>query len=145
MASVSWKYPEVQRIALLRQDQEATDAAPVTAGVDISALNFRYAIPGNSSVWRRRRAVVAWAGLSRLERHQVERTGRALETSAARTTSPPALSGWRKSARRRRRRRIRCVTATTRFSCWPFLPGPAVGEESHFTPWEPSAPDQAAG
>ncbi|MDT8872961.1 TrbG/VirB9 family P-type conjugative transfer protein [Komagataeibacter rhaeticus] len=44
MASVSWDYPEDNLIALHRQDSAADDAAPVDAGLDLNALNFRYAI-----------------------------------------------------------------------------------------------------
>ncbi|GFE93919.1 MULTISPECIES: P-type conjugative transfer protein TrbG [Acetobacteraceae] len=44
MASVSWDYPEDDLIALHRQDSAADDAAPVDAGLDLNALNFRYAI-----------------------------------------------------------------------------------------------------
>ncbi len=44
MASVSWDYPEDDLIALHRQDDAADDVAPVDAGLDLNALNFRYAI-----------------------------------------------------------------------------------------------------
>lgn len=44
MASVSWDYPEDNLIALHRQDSAADDAASVDAGLDLNALNFRYAI-----------------------------------------------------------------------------------------------------
>ncbi|MCE2564654.1 P-type conjugative transfer protein TrbG [Komagataeibacter sp. FNDCF1] len=44
MASVSWDYPEDDLIALHRQDSAADDAAPVDVGLDLNALNFRYAI-----------------------------------------------------------------------------------------------------
>lgn len=56
MASVSWQYPEDQLIALKRQNAEAEAAAPVAAGIDISALNFRYAIQGDTPAWRPLRA-----------------------------------------------------------------------------------------
>ncbi len=56
MASVSWQYPEDQLIALRRQNTEALAATPIASGVDISALNFRYAIEGDTPAWRPLRA-----------------------------------------------------------------------------------------
>lgn len=44
MASVSWEYPEDGLIALHRQDDAAEDEAPVASGLNLDALNFRYAI-----------------------------------------------------------------------------------------------------
>src|SRR4029077_8361366 len=56
MASVSWQYPQDQLIALRRQNAAAVAAQPVAAGVDISALNFRYEIEGDTPAWRPLRA-----------------------------------------------------------------------------------------
>ena len=56
MASVSWQYPQDQLIALRRQNAAAIAAQPVAAGVDISALNFRYEIEGDTPAWRPLRA-----------------------------------------------------------------------------------------
>lgn len=56
MASVSWAYPGDQLIALRRQNAAADAAAPVAAGVDINALNFRYRIEGDNPAWRPLRA-----------------------------------------------------------------------------------------
>lgn len=56
MASVSWQYPEDQLIALRRQNAAAESAAPIATGVDVSALNFRYAIQGDNPAWRPLRA-----------------------------------------------------------------------------------------
>ncbi len=56
MASVSWQYPEDQLIALRRQNQEAQEAAPIDKGVDLAAINFRYAIQGDNPAWRPLRA-----------------------------------------------------------------------------------------
>jgi len=56
MASVSWQYPEDQLIALRRQNVEAQAAAPIASGVDLAAINFRYAIQGDSPAWRPLRA-----------------------------------------------------------------------------------------
>jgi len=56
MASVSWQYPEDQLIALRRQNSEAEAATPIAAGINISQLNFRYAIEGDNPPWRPLRA-----------------------------------------------------------------------------------------
>lgn len=56
MASVSWSYPRDELLALRRQNQTATAAEPVAEGIDIAALNFRYAIEGDSPPWRPLRA-----------------------------------------------------------------------------------------
>jgi len=51
MASVSWTYSQDQLIALHRQNAEASAAIPVSSGVDISKLNFRYRIEGDNAPW----------------------------------------------------------------------------------------------
>jgi P-type conjugative transfer protein TrbG len=56
MASVSWTYPADQLIALRGQAAAAAQAQPVAAGIDVAALNFRYAIEGDSPPWRPVRA-----------------------------------------------------------------------------------------
>ena len=56
MASVSWQYPQDQLIALRRQNARAAEVQPVATGIDISRLNFRYAIEGDSAPWRPLRA-----------------------------------------------------------------------------------------
>ncbi|MGV6873842.1 P-type conjugative transfer protein TrbG [Pseudochelatococcus sp. B33] len=56
MASVSWQYPQDQLIALRRQNARAAEVQPVATGVDVSKLNFRYAIEGDSAPWRPLRA-----------------------------------------------------------------------------------------
>ena len=56
MASVSWQYPHDQIVALRRQNAAAIAAQPVAAGVDISSLNFRYVIEGDTPPWRPLRA-----------------------------------------------------------------------------------------
>jgi type IV secretion system protein VirB9 len=56
MASVSWQYPHDQLIALRRQSAAALAAQPVATGVDISSLNFRYEIEGDTPAWRPLRA-----------------------------------------------------------------------------------------
>jgi type IV secretion system protein VirB9 len=56
MASVSWQYPEDQLIALKRQSKDAEMAAPIATGIDLAALNFRYAINGDTAPWKPLRA-----------------------------------------------------------------------------------------
>lgn len=56
MASVSWRYPQDDLIALRRQNARADAAQPVAGGVDLAAINFRYAIEGDRPPWRPRRA-----------------------------------------------------------------------------------------
>jgi len=56
MASVSWQYPQDQLLVLRRQNAQAALMQPVATGVDISKLNFRYAIEGDRAPWRPLRA-----------------------------------------------------------------------------------------
>lgn len=56
MASVSWQYPQDQLIALRRQNQEAEAAQPVSTGIDLSRVNFRYDVTGDRAPWRPLRA-----------------------------------------------------------------------------------------
>lgn len=56
MASVSWIYPQDRLIALRGQSMAARDAAPVAEAVDVTRLNFRYAIEGDQPPWRPLRA-----------------------------------------------------------------------------------------
>ena len=56
MASVSWQYPQDQLIALKRQSAEAEAVKPVATDVDLSKINFRYAIEGDHAPWRPLRA-----------------------------------------------------------------------------------------
>ncbi|MEI9416033.1 P-type conjugative transfer protein TrbG [Mesorhizobium sp. Cs1321R2N1] len=56
MASVSWQYPQDQLIALRRQNAQASTAQPVTSGVDIQKLNFRYRVEGDAAPWKPLRA-----------------------------------------------------------------------------------------
>lgn len=50
MASVSWDYPQDRLLALQGSPRVAT--APVTDGVALERLRFRYAISGDSPPWR---------------------------------------------------------------------------------------------
>lgn len=56
MASVSWTYPQDELIALRAANAAASAAAPVAAGIDLAALNFRYRIEGDRAPWRPSRA-----------------------------------------------------------------------------------------
>ena len=56
MASVSWQYPQDQLIALRRQNVLAEASRPVATDVDLSKINFRYAIEGGRAAWRPLRA-----------------------------------------------------------------------------------------
>lgn len=56
MASVSWSYPQDRLIALRGESAAATKAAPVAAGIDVSALQFGYMIEGDRAPWRPVRA-----------------------------------------------------------------------------------------
>jgi P-type conjugative transfer protein TrbG len=56
MASISWQYPEDNLIAIQQQNQAADAAAPIATGIDVAALNFRYAIQGDHPPWRPLRA-----------------------------------------------------------------------------------------
>ncbi len=56
MASVSWTYPQDALIALRQTRAAAERMAPVAAGMDLSRLNFRYAIDGDKAEWRPLRA-----------------------------------------------------------------------------------------
>jgi type IV secretion system protein VirB9 len=56
MASVSWAYPADQLLALRGRNAAAAASAPVAAGVDLDALNFRYRIEGDTPPWRPLRA-----------------------------------------------------------------------------------------
>lgn len=56
MASVSWTYPQDELFALRQARTVAARCAPVAAGMDLSSLNFRYAINGDKPEWRPLRA-----------------------------------------------------------------------------------------
>jgi len=56
MASVSWQYPQDQLIALRRQNVEAQAAQPVSSGIDLAKVNFRYEVSGDRAPWKPLRA-----------------------------------------------------------------------------------------
>ncbi|MBF5007152.1 P-type conjugative transfer protein TrbG [Diaphorobacter caeni] len=56
MASVSWEYPKDRMLALQRQAQAASTAAPVDAGLSLEKIRFRYAIRGSNPSWKPERA-----------------------------------------------------------------------------------------
>jgi len=49
-------YPQDEMIALRRQQDAATTAAPIASGLAIEGLNFNYAISGDKPAWRPVRA-----------------------------------------------------------------------------------------
>lgn len=56
MTAVNWTYPEDQLIALKARKAEEQRAAPVSAGLDLASLDFRYRIEGDKAPWRPVRA-----------------------------------------------------------------------------------------
>jgi len=56
MASVSWRYPKDQLLALQAQAQAADIAEPAASGLSLDQLHFRYAITGDSPPWKPVRA-----------------------------------------------------------------------------------------
>ena len=56
MASVSWEYPKDRMLALQRQAQAASAAAPVDTGLSLEKIRFRYAISGSAAPWKPLRA-----------------------------------------------------------------------------------------
>ncbi|MCY1248582.1 P-type conjugative transfer protein TrbG [compost metagenome] len=56
MASVSWEYPKDRMLALQRQAQAASAAAPIESGLSLEKLRFRYAVSGSHPPWKPLRA-----------------------------------------------------------------------------------------
>ncbi|HBO2738439.1 MULTISPECIES: P-type conjugative transfer protein TrbG [Pseudomonas] len=56
MASVSWDYPKDRMLALQRQAQAASAAAPVDTGLSLENIRFRYAVSGSNPPWKPLRA-----------------------------------------------------------------------------------------
>ena len=56
MASVSWEYPRDKMLALQRQAQAASAAAPVDSGLSLEKIRFRYALSGSNPPWKPLRA-----------------------------------------------------------------------------------------
>nr|WP_196303204.1 P-type conjugative transfer protein TrbG [Ralstonia solanacearum] len=56
MASVSWEYPKDKMLALQRQAQAASIAAPVDTGLSLEKIRFRYAVNGSNPPWKPLRA-----------------------------------------------------------------------------------------
>ena len=56
MASVSWEYPKDRMLALQRQSQAASAAAPVDTGLSLEKIRFRYAVSGSNPPWKPLRA-----------------------------------------------------------------------------------------
>ena len=56
MASVSWRYPEDELVAVRTAHAAAEASAPMDQGLDLAELKFRYAITGDRPPWRPLRA-----------------------------------------------------------------------------------------
>lgn len=56
MASISWEYPKDKMLALQRQGQAASAAAPVDTGLSLEQIRFRYAVSGSNPPWKPLRA-----------------------------------------------------------------------------------------
>ncbi|HHD0787242.1 TPA: P-type conjugative transfer protein TrbG [Yersinia enterocolitica] len=56
MASVSWDYPKDRMLALQRQSQAASAAAPVDTGLSLEKIRFRYSVSGSNPPWKPLRA-----------------------------------------------------------------------------------------
>ncbi|PBM85978.1 P-type conjugative transfer protein TrbG [Pseudomonas aeruginosa] len=56
MASVSWDYPKDRMLALQRQSQAVSAAAPVDTGLSLEKIRFRYAVSGSNPPWKPLRA-----------------------------------------------------------------------------------------
>ena len=56
MASVSWDYPKDSLLALQKQAQQAEASAPVSTGMTLDQIRFRYAITGSNPPWKPVRA-----------------------------------------------------------------------------------------
>ncbi len=56
MASASWDYPNDRLLALQKQAQQAEATAPVSTGMTLDQIKFRYAITGDDPPWKPVRA-----------------------------------------------------------------------------------------
>ncbi|MFM5701003.1 P-type conjugative transfer protein TrbG [Aeromonas caviae] len=56
MASVSWDYPKDRMLALQRQAQAASAAAPIDTGLSLEKIRFRYSVSGSNPPWKPLRA-----------------------------------------------------------------------------------------
>lgn len=52
MASLSWTYPQDDLIALRGRNAQAQAAAPTASAINVTALNFGYALKGDRPNWR---------------------------------------------------------------------------------------------
>ncbi|SMF84140.1 type IV secretion system protein VirB9 [Tistlia consotensis] len=52
MASVSWRYPQDELMALKAGAAEAAAVTPVASGINLDQLHFRYKIKGDKVAWR---------------------------------------------------------------------------------------------
>lgn len=52
MASVSWRYPQDELIAVAQKAEAARAAAPIAQGIDPAHLNFNYRMEGDTPPWK---------------------------------------------------------------------------------------------
>jgi type IV secretion system protein VirB9 len=52
MASVSWRYPQDELVAVAQAADKARAQAPIAAGIDPARLNFSYRLEGDSVAWK---------------------------------------------------------------------------------------------
>ena len=52
MASVSWRYPQDEMLAVTLQAERAKAEAPVAIDIDPAHLNFSYRVEGDATAWR---------------------------------------------------------------------------------------------
>ncbi len=56
MASVSWRYPQDELVAVAQAAEKVRAQAPVAEGIDPAHLNFNYRLDGDSVAWKPLRA-----------------------------------------------------------------------------------------
>ena len=56
MAAISWTYPQDALIALRAANAERVRTAPLSSGLDMASLDFRYRLSGDKPAWRPLRA-----------------------------------------------------------------------------------------
>ena len=57
MASVSWRYPQDELVAVAQAADKAREQTPIAHGIDPAHLNFNYRLDGDTVAWKPLRAV----------------------------------------------------------------------------------------
>ncbi len=52
MASVSWRYPQDELVAIAQATEKAREQTPLASGIDPARLNFNYRLEGDSVPWK---------------------------------------------------------------------------------------------